>query len=157
MSQERQDLEERLKELRKRAAELESEYDGKVAGQKELQTNIERKKKSVKEVSDSDGGCLRLIFSPFQDKKALAKKREELAKVEAEGGDEERRGNEAEEKVLNARKKLEALAKGMTTDEQGNAVTLEGQLTGAWTSRSVCGAWNGTRSACVEGLPVAVA
>ncbi|KAH7722718.1 Structural maintenance of chromosomes protein 2 [Aphelenchoides avenae] len=112
MSQERQDLEERLKELRKRAAELESEYDGKVAGQKELQTNIERKKKSVKE-----------------DKKALAKKREELAKVEAEGGDEERRGNEAEEKVLNARKKLEALAKGMTTDEQGNAVTLEGQLT----------------------------
>lgn len=66
----------------------------------------------------------------FQDKKELEKKCRELKKLEVESGGEEKRGKEAEEAVRRARSKMEALAKGMTTDEEGHAMTLHAQLTG---------------------------
>lgn len=59
----------------------------------------------------------------------MEKKRSELAKKESEIGGEEQRGKNAEEIISKARQKLEALAKGMTTDEQGNAMTLDAYLT----------------------------
>lgn len=59
----------------------------------------------------------------------MTKKQKQLERAEAEIGGEEQRGKAAEEAVVRARRKLEALAKGMTTDEGGNAVTLEAQLT----------------------------
>lgn len=54
--------------------------------------------------------------------------------MESEDGGKEKRGKDAEEKLQKARAKMEALAKGMTTDEDGNAVTLEGQLTNSRTA-----------------------
>ncbi len=65
-----------------------------------------------------------------QDQADLAKKKDDLAKLEQERGGEERAGEMAEEEVRRLRAKIEALARGMTTDEQGNAVTLDAQLTG---------------------------
>lgn len=71
-----------------------------------------------------------LYFSlSLQDKKELEKKKRELKKLEEESGGEEKRGQEVEEAVKRARNRLAALAKGMTTDEQGQAVTLDAQLT----------------------------
>lgn len=49
--------------------------------------------------------------------------------MEREIGGEEKRGEDAQEAVKRARAKLEALAKGMTTDDEGNAMTLDAQLT----------------------------
>lgn len=66
----------------------------------------------------------------MQDKNELEKKCQELKKLESEIGGEEKRGKEAEEAVKRARNRMEALAKGMITDEDGHAVTLDAQLTG---------------------------
>jgi hypothetical protein len=60
----------------------------------------------------------------------LDKKRAESTKKENEIGGEERRGKSAEERLAKARLQLEALAKGLTTDDEGNAVTLDAQITG---------------------------
>lgn len=61
----------------------------------------------------------------------LEEKSAALVRLEADRGEEERRGEEAEEAVRRARNKIEALAKGMTTDEHGDAVSLDAQLTGS--------------------------
>lgn len=70
----------------------------------------------------------KLLF--LQDKSELEKKCRELKKLETEIGGEEKLGKQAEEAVRRARSKMEALAKGMITDEDGHAVTLDAQLTG---------------------------
>ena len=66
----------------------------------------------------------------------MERKRKQLAETEGETGSEEQRGRAAEEAVVRARQKLEALARGMTTDEEGNAITLEAQLTGKFNRRN---------------------
>ncbi|KAI1727452.1 SMC proteins flexible hinge domain-containing protein [Ditylenchus destructor] len=114
MSAEREALEREVAKHQSELSKIESDRDGKEMAQRELKLNIDRKKKDI------DG-----------DKKELGKKRTELEKKEADIGGEEKRGKNAEEKLLRARQKLEALAKGMTTDEDGNAVTLDAQLTSA--------------------------
>lgn len=60
----------------------------------------------------------------------MAKKLLELEKQEKESGGDEKMGEKAEKAVNDARDKLEAIAKGFTTDEKGNVVTLDAQLTG---------------------------
>lgn len=119
MSAERAVLESEVARLQKELARVESERDGKESDQKELRTNIGRKQKALN-----------------ADKKELEKKRTELAEKENEIGGEERRGKDAEESATRARQKLEALARGMTTDEHGNAITLDAQLTAARTQLS---------------------
>jgi hypothetical protein len=47
-----------------------------------------------------------------------------------DNGNHEVRGKKAEETIMRARQKLEALARGMTTDNEGNAVTLDTKLRG---------------------------
>ena len=60
----------------------------------------------------------------------MEKKKNHLATAQSENGNIEQFGLSAEEAVQRARQRLEALARGMTTDEMGNAMTLEAQLTG---------------------------
>uniref|UniRef100_A0A914BXX7 RecF/RecN/SMC N-terminal domain-containing protein n=1 Tax=Acrobeloides nanus TaxID=290746 RepID=A0A914BXX7_9BILA len=117
---EKAQLEQTVKELQKKQTDVESRRDAKKDANKSLKTNVDRKTKSLN-----------------SDKKELEKKRKELEKMESENGGQEKRGKDAEEKLQKARSKMEALAKGMTTDEDGNAVTLEGQLTNSRSALSV--------------------
>ncbi|VDN27531.1 unnamed protein product [Gongylonema pulchrum] len=110
---EKDEIEKRIKETMAALTAAEAELDAVRHKGKETKTAIDRKAKSIQ-----------------SDKKELEKKQNELKKLEAGSGGEERRGKEAEEAVKRARNKIEALAKGMTTDEEGHAVTLDAQLTG---------------------------
>ncbi|CAK5079295.1 unnamed protein product [Meloidogyne enterolobii] len=114
-----QKLEKLLKEKQSSLAKIESEKDGKEADLKELQVSIERK-----------------IESLTGDRQHLETKKNYLANAQSENGTVEQRGLSAEKAVQRARLRLEALARGMTTDEQGNAVTLEAQLISARTKLS---------------------
>lgn len=58
------------------------------------------------------------------DKKSL-----DLQRMESEIGTEERRYKDAQDAETNARQKLEALAMGMITNEDGKAMTLDEQIT----------------------------
>jgi hypothetical protein len=60
----------------------------------------------------------------------LTKKEAELASKESDIGEEERRYKAAEDTEIRARQKLEALAMGMITDDEGNAISLDAKLTG---------------------------
>lgn len=60
----------------------------------------------------------------------MEKKLGDLKKMESISGGEEKHGKNAEETVRKARNKLEAIAKGMTTDEEGHVISLDAQLTG---------------------------
>ncbi|VDN04583.1 unnamed protein product [Thelazia callipaeda] len=71
----------------------------------------------------------RMTKSIQSDKTELEKKCQELKKLEGEIGGEELRGKKAEESVRRARNKMEALAKGMTTDEDGHVISLDAELT----------------------------
>uniref|UniRef100_A0A915CJ41 Uncharacterized protein n=1 Tax=Parascaris univalens TaxID=6257 RepID=A0A915CJ41_PARUN len=74
------------------------------------------------------------IFRPvvvLQDKNALEEKSAALVRLVADSGEEEKREKEAEKAKRRARNKIEALAKGMTIDEHGAAVTLDAQLAGS--------------------------
>ena len=122
-----QKLEKLLKEKQSSLAKIESEKDGKEvlffkniflsynlqADLNELLVSIERKVESL-----------------TGDRQHLETKRNYLANAQSENGTVEQQGLSAEEAVQRARLRLEALARGMTTDEQGNAVTLEAQLIG---------------------------
>ncbi|KAL3086014.1 hypothetical protein niasHT_030438 [Heterodera trifolii] len=112
-------LEDALKEQQNEQVKAESERDEKEANLAELRKTVARKQKSLD-----------------TDKKELEAKRRQLERAESEIGDEEQRGKAAEEAVTKARQKLEALAKGMTTDEEGREVTLEAQLTATRTQLS---------------------
>ncbi|KAL7074740.1 hypothetical protein ACQ4LE_005470 [Meloidogyne hapla] len=112
-------LEKLLKEKQSSLAKIESEKDGEEATLNELQISIERK-----------------IESLTSDRQHLETKRNYLANAQSENGTVEQRGLSAEEAVHKARQRLEALARGMTTDEMGNAVTLEAQLTATRTKLS---------------------
>ncbi|VDN21752.1 unnamed protein product [Gongylonema pulchrum] len=109
---EKDEIEKRIKETMAALTATEAELDAVCHKGKETKTAIDRKAKSIQ-----------------SDKKELEKKQNELKKLEAGSGGEEKRGKEAEEAVKRARNKIEALAKGMTTDEEGHAVTLDAQLT----------------------------
>ncbi|KAF7636433.1 Structural maintenance of chromosomes protein [Meloidogyne graminicola] len=106
-----QKLEKSLKEKQNSLAKIESEKDGKEANLNELHTSIKRKNESL-----------------ISDRQHLETKKKQLDTALSENGNVERSGLLAEEAVQRARQKLEALARGMTTDEMGNAVTLEEQL-----------------------------
>ena len=112
-------LERDLKQLQNEHTKIESERDTKEAALTELRTAADRKRKSLE-----------------GDQKHLEKKRKQLTQTESDSGSEEQRGKAAEEAVVRARQKLEALARGMTTDEEGNAITLEAQLTATRTKYS---------------------
>uniref|UniRef100_A0A914IB66 SMC hinge domain-containing protein n=1 Tax=Globodera rostochiensis TaxID=31243 RepID=A0A914IB66_GLORO len=112
-------LENELKERQNVQAKADSEKDEKESNLSELRKAIDRKQKSLE-----------------SDKNDLTMKRRQLEQAESEIGDEEHRGKSAEEALARARQKLEALAKGMTTDDEGNAVTLEAQLTATRTQLS---------------------
>lgn len=114
-----QKLEKLLKEKQSSLAKIESEKDGKEADLNELLVSIERKVESL-----------------TGDRQHLETKRNYLANAQSENGTVEQQGLSAEEAVQRARLRLEALARGMTTDEQGNAVTLEAQLIAARTKLS---------------------
>lgn len=59
----------------------------------------------------------------------LNTRRTELERNEAELGGQEQEGKAAEEAERRARQKLEALARGMTTDDEGRPITLDTHLT----------------------------
>ncbi|VDN89119.1 unnamed protein product [Brugia pahangi] len=109
---ERKEIENRIKNAMAALTAAEAGRDAMLDKEKETRTAIDRKTKSIQ-----------------SDKNELEKKCRELKKLETEIGGEEKRGKEAEEAVKRARNKLEALAKGMITDEDGHAVTLDAQLT----------------------------
>uniref|UniRef100_A0A1I8EKE5 Structural maintenance of chromosomes protein n=1 Tax=Wuchereria bancrofti TaxID=6293 RepID=A0A1I8EKE5_WUCBA len=109
---ERKEIENRIKNTMAALTAAEAGRDAMLDKGKETRTAIDRKTKSIQ-----------------SDKNELEKKCRELKKLETEIGGEEKRGKEAEEAVKRARNKLEALAKGMITDEDGHAVTLDAQLT----------------------------
>ncbi|MFH4975124.1 hypothetical protein AB6A40_001833 [Gnathostoma spinigerum] len=108
---ERSEMEENVKRLLAAVSVAESSRDEVREKQKEILISVERIKKSL-----------------VMDKRELAKKNHELEEMEAKEGGDEKREQELEEIISKARSKLEALAKGMTTDEQGCAMTLEAQL-----------------------------
>uniref|UniRef100_A0A183V8Z3 SMC_N domain-containing protein n=1 Tax=Toxocara canis TaxID=6265 RepID=A0A183V8Z3_TOXCA len=111
-SSERKDIEERLKGLTNTVNAAEGRREA-------LKEKIDEMKKKAD----------RALKSINSDRKALDEKSTMLAKLEADRGGEEKRGKEAEEAVRRARNKIEALAKGMTTDEHGEAISLDAQLT----------------------------
>ncbi|OZC11181.1 RecF/RecN/SMC protein [Onchocerca flexuosa] len=109
---EKKEIEDRIKDTMAALTAAEADRDAMRDKGKETKTTISRKTKSIQ-----------------SDKNELEKKCRDLKKLETEIGDEEKRGKEAEEAVKRARNKMEALAKGMITDEDGQAVTLDAQLT----------------------------
>uniref|UniRef100_A0A0K0D941 Kinetochore protein SPC25 n=1 Tax=Angiostrongylus cantonensis TaxID=6313 RepID=A0A0K0D941_ANGCA len=60
----------------------------------------------------------------------MKKKEADLAKWENEIGSKEQAFKSAEEHAVKAREKLNAVAQGMTTDDSGNAISAEEQITG---------------------------
>ncbi|VDL69785.1 unnamed protein product [Nippostrongylus brasiliensis] len=62
--------------------------------------------------------------------KQMKKKEADLAKWENEIGSKEQAFKTAEELAIKAREKLNAVAQGMTTDDSGNAISVEEQITG---------------------------
>ncbi|KAK6034682.1 hypothetical protein COOONC_27810 [Cooperia oncophora] len=62
--------------------------------------------------------------------KQMKKKEADLAKWENEIGSKEEAFKTAEELAVKAREKLNAVAQGMTTDDSGNAISVEEQITG---------------------------
>uniref|UniRef100_A0A914UT26 Uncharacterized protein n=2 Tax=Plectus sambesii TaxID=2011161 RepID=A0A914UT26_9BILA len=112
-------LEEGEKGALDQQAKAMSKFEGAQDAVKAANVEVTRRNKTLKE-----------------DEKAMEKKQKELAKAEEEIGGAAQRGTDAEEAVQKARKKLEAIAKGMTTDDDGQAVTLEEQLTNARTALS---------------------
>uniref|UniRef100_A0A915PWC6 Structural maintenance of chromosomes protein n=1 Tax=Setaria digitata TaxID=48799 RepID=A0A915PWC6_9BILA len=104
---EKKEIEDRIKGTLATLTTAEADLDAMRDKRKETETAVNRKTKSIQSVR---------IFK-------------ELKELETEIGGEEKRGKEAEEAVKRARKKLEALAKGMITDEEGHAITLDAQLT----------------------------
>ncbi|KAK5965475.1 hypothetical protein GCK32_004386 [Trichostrongylus colubriformis] len=62
--------------------------------------------------------------------KQMKKKEADLAKWEKEIGSKEEAFKTAEELAVKAREKLNAVAQGMTTDDSGNAISVEEQITG---------------------------
>ncbi|CAG9531598.1 unnamed protein product [Cercopithifilaria johnstoni] len=109
---EKKEIEDRIKSTMAALTVAEADYDAMRDKRKETRTAIDRKTKSIQ-----------------SDKSELERKCQELKKLETEIGGEEKRGKEVEEAVKHARNKMEALAKGMITDEDGHAVTLDAQLT----------------------------
>ncbi|MCP9262000.1 Structural maintenance of chromosomes protein [Dirofilaria immitis] len=108
----KKEIEDRIKSKMAALTAAEADRDAMRDKEKETKTAINRKMKSIQ-----------------SDKNELEKKCRELSKLETEIGGEEKRGKEAEEALKRARNKMEALAKGMITDEDGRAVTLDAQLT----------------------------
>uniref|UniRef100_A0A8R1TJ54 Structural maintenance of chromosomes protein n=1 Tax=Onchocerca volvulus TaxID=6282 RepID=A0A8R1TJ54_ONCVO len=109
---EKKEIEDRIKDTMAALTAAEADRDAMRDKGKETKTTISRKTKSIQ-----------------SDKNELERKCRDLKKLETEIGDEEKHGKEAEDAVKRARNKLEALAKGMITDEDGQAVTLDAQLT----------------------------
>ncbi|EYC45534.1 hypothetical protein Y032_0424g1216 [Ancylostoma ceylanicum] len=62
--------------------------------------------------------------------KEMKKKEAALTKWENEIGSKEQAFKTAEELAIKAREKLNAVAQGMTTDDSGNAISVEEQITG---------------------------
>lgn len=113
------DLEENIKRLMGKLTDAEGRRDAVREKKKDQATAVERKQKSI-----------------VSDKKDLEKKCLELEKMENESGGDEKMGEEAEKAVTDARNKLETIAKGLMTDEKGNAVSLDAQLTAQRTAHS---------------------
>ncbi|GMT14681.1 hypothetical protein PFISCL1PPCAC_5978 [Pristionchus fissidentatus] len=84
-------------------------------------------------VGDMDNKLTRAEGTKASDVKALAKLETDLQKKEGELGGEEQRGTEMEEGIKAAKAKLIALEQGMTTNDAGEMVTLESQITEART------------------------
>uniref|UniRef100_A0A0N5AQ25 Structural maintenance of chromosomes protein n=1 Tax=Syphacia muris TaxID=451379 RepID=A0A0N5AQ25_9BILA len=110
-SEEKKQIEDNVKKLSAKMIDAEGRRDAVKEKMKDQSKAVERKQKSI-----------------ASDKKVLEKKSAELEKLENENGSDEQMGEEAEKAVDDARKKLEAIAKGLTTDESGNAVSLNTQL-----------------------------
>ncbi|VDN59451.1 unnamed protein product [Dracunculus medinensis] len=108
----RKSIEHRVKKQSSLLTSVESQRDALVDKIKEMKIAISRKMKSIN-----------------TDKKELEKKLGDLKKMESISGGEEKHGKNAEETVRKARNKLEAIAKGMTTDEEGHVISLDAQLT----------------------------
>ncbi|KAK0409910.1 hypothetical protein QR680_004837 [Steinernema hermaphroditum] len=107
-------LQDRVEETSKFYAALKSECD-------EKKTEIRSKEMTVNRLEESVASDVRNV----RDMKA------KLSQKEADFGGAEACGREAEKAVEKARNKLTALAKGMTTNEHGEAATVDGQLINA--------------------------
>ncbi|PAV87383.1 hypothetical protein WR25_07080 [Diploscapter pachys] len=104
-------MEEQQKTLQKELAIAESERDGVAGQQKKDEQEIGRIKKSI------DG-----------DHKVMAKKEKELEKIKKDNEQDIGSTADDEKKVEDINKQLDALAQGMTTDDQGNAITFEKKI-----------------------------
>uniref|UniRef100_A0A914ZLA8 Structural maintenance of chromosomes protein n=2 Tax=Parascaris TaxID=6254 RepID=A0A914ZLA8_PARUN len=133
----KQELEQKEASIREMEESKKNKYSGERKGieehVKELTdalNAVEARRDAVKErVNELKKKADRATKSIDSDKKALEEKSAALERLVTDRGEEERRGKEAEEAVRRARNKIEALAKGMTTDEHGDAVSLDAQLT----------------------------
>ncbi|TKR59266.1 hypothetical protein L596_028965 [Steinernema carpocapsae] len=112
-------LQDKVQETAKYYTTMQAEKKEKTENIKGIETSINRKHKDIE-----------------SDQKYLDQKKKELEKTEEQLGGEQQKGEDAEEAVNLARKKIETLAKGMMLDDQGQAVTLEGQLTATRTAIS---------------------
>ncbi|KAJ1360941.1 Structural maintenance of chromosomes protein 2 [Parelaphostrongylus tenuis] len=116
---------------KKRYAEAFSVLEANVA--KEL-AKVEACDEEKRECKESFGE----ILTEYEEKrkslddeiKQMKKKEADLAKWENEIGSKEQAFKSAEEHALKAREKLNAVAQGMTTDDSGNAISVEEQITG---------------------------
>ncbi|CAJ0959811.1 unnamed protein product, partial [Mesorhabditis belari] len=101
---------ERAAAVNKELAKIESDRDTLKAEQKRGASEIKRLEKAN-----------------AQDTADMEKKRRELIELEGEGSQEQKM-NEAEERAEKARTHLAAVMQGMTTDQEGNAITVEAQI-----------------------------
>ncbi|CAJ0565644.1 unnamed protein product, partial [Mesorhabditis spiculigera] len=97
-------------------AKVESDIDALKARLNQTKKNMDREEKSMK-----------------TDVKELDVLKQQLAEMEKDKGDEEKQDNEAKERFDKARNRLAAIKEGKTTDEAGNAITVEAQING-WAS-----------------------
>ncbi|PIO72864.1 RecF/RecN/SMC protein [Teladorsagia circumcincta] len=118
---------------KRRYAEAFSALEGNVA---EELARIEACDEEKRECKESFGE----ILTEYEEKrkslnneiKQMKKKEADLAKWETEIGSKEQAFKTAEELAVKAREKLNAVAQGMTTDDSGNAISVEEQITGQY-------------------------
>ncbi|GMS84467.1 hypothetical protein PENTCL1PPCAC_6642 [Pristionchus entomophagus] len=110
------------------------EIDKEVASKRSALTDAEKKLEDIKStVEAAESKVARQAGTKASDTKALAKLEQDLNKKEGELGGEEQRGSELETEIKAARAKLLALDQGMTTNDAGEMVSLESQITDAKT------------------------
>ncbi|CAI4222231.1 unnamed protein product [Auanema sp. JU1783] len=130
-------LDEKEQERKMKNNEERTDIDGVVKNAKSVLVEKEAERDSIAEEFTSNKKELERLEKTIEsDKAEMLRNQAKLREQEGKFGNKEELGSAAEEAVKQAKHKLEVLAKGLTTNDKGEAVTLEAQITATRTELS---------------------